>query len=545
MMRKFLLFTCFVTLLQILAEAQCGGSYYYPNSPVTVDAGGALTTIATDQYSGDYSRVTGIVAGETYEFTITSGMYITIEDVPTITVQANGYSPLTYTATSNDDLYISWHDDASCGTLNTNETTTVQCTSCGGGGGGGGGGGSGGGQSGNQFLSFFGYGTNTTSKTLTSDTDPLEFSSWDGCIQGDISVTKSGGSYINSSPKYNGNGSTGVPAGQFGFYTGINWTTQSQNVVITIDFKKSGSLIELPIEFTISDINSAVCGALSSVRFIDKVSVVGYKSDLSTSVNPTTFTKLCASNNLSGYSTTGNSTCGGTTGIDVKFNTSNQIARLVITYESGINSDVSCGGGWLPSDPGSQFIALSAINLNYDCTTVLPIEMLSQKINCVNNTTEISWITSSESNNDFFTIWRSNNGFDFEEMTNIKGAGNSNTLLKYKWVDDSSSDDNILYYKISQTDYDGTSYFFPILSSKKCGSNNSLIAFFNDAEELIIKSNDIKDVMVYDSVGKLIYSSIHNQNNIFSKRIEISTGMYFITARKNNGEFLTKKLFKK
>lgn len=399
----------------------------------------------------------------------------------------------------------------------------------------------------NQYLSFFAYTGGSSSQTLTSDPDPLEFSSWGGCITGSVSVTKSGGVFANSSPKYSCNGCNGVASGQFGFYVGLNWTTTGQNSVITIDFRKSGTLIELPIEFSISDINAAACGALSSVRFIDKVSVVGYKSNLTTAVNPSTFTKTCTSNNLSGYTTTGNSACGGTKGLDIKFNTPSKIARIVITYQSGSDADVACGAGWLPADPGTQFIAFSAIKLNYDCTTntVLPVTLLSQEVKCEDEFPKVEWVTSSETNNDFFTIWKSLDAINYNEIGYVKGSGNSSVNVNYTWIDDTKNNTNG-YYKLSQTDFDGSSKHFPPMFLNACDNENSFTAFFNSNNQLIVDGKNIREVTVYNALGQLIFSELlFDKNQPLKFNQFINRGIYFVVARTDSGEVFSEKLILK
>ena len=81
---------------------------------------------------------------------------------------------------------------------------------------------------------------------------------------------------------------------------------------------------------------------------------------------------------------------------------------------------------------------------------------------------ELNWTTVSEQNNDFFTIWRSINGIDWDAIQNIDGAGNSTELIAYQCIDRNlpvhDFMDFTLYYKLSQRDVDGGSEFFPIIS---------------------------------------------------------------------------------
>ena len=85
----------------------------------------------------------------------------------------------------------------------------------------------------------------------------------------------------------------------------------------------------------------------------------------------------------------------------------------------------------------------------------LPIELLELKANCSpDDKPVIEWVTTSETNNAFFTLLRSNDGFNWESVATISGTGNSNSPLYYFYNDQSASE-GILYYKLMQQDFDG------------------------------------------------------------------------------------------
>ena len=84
----------------------------------------------------------------------------------------------------------------------------------------------------------------------------------------------------------------------------------------------------------------------------------------------------------------------------------------------------------------------------------LPIELTKFEVIAKDKVVNINWTTSSEKNNDYFTIERSGNGRDFEPIEKIDGAGNSNKTLNYH-----TSDVRPLtgksYYRLKQTDFNG------------------------------------------------------------------------------------------
>lgn len=115
--------------LDVQAQGDCVNLTEYPfGVAITPDALGAITTIATCSFEAEYSHITGIVAGATYQFDLSSGNYITVHqgtfDGPVI---AQGYSPVLATAVDAGDIYPHWSVDETCATATgTCIVTTVQ-----------------------------------------------------------------------------------------------------------------------------------------------------------------------------------------------------------------------------------------------------------------------------------------------------------------------------------------------------------------------------------------------------------------------------------
>lgn len=109
----------------VLAQGNCQNPFQFGQA--TPDPFGALTTISTCSFESEYSMVTGIIAGATYQFTLSSGGYITVrEDFPGGNVIGQGYSPVTVTAVTGGDLYPHWNVDDLCNQQSNCVTTTVQ-----------------------------------------------------------------------------------------------------------------------------------------------------------------------------------------------------------------------------------------------------------------------------------------------------------------------------------------------------------------------------------------------------------------------------------
>jgi hypothetical protein len=85
---------------------------------------------------------------------------------------------------------------------------------------------------------------------------------------------------------------------------------------------------------------------------------------------------------------------------------------------------------------------------------VLPIELLSFTGKEMKEYNHIEWVTASETNNDYFTLERSDDGENWERIYYKPGAGNSNQNINYSYKDYEFKND-LNYYKLTQVDFDG------------------------------------------------------------------------------------------
>ena len=72
----------------------------------------------------------------------------------------------------------------------------------------------------------------------------------------------------------------------------------------------------------------------------------------------------------------------------------------------------------------------------------------------IENNSVISWSTLTEKNNDFFVLERSRDGITFEQAAKLQGAGASNEVKKYRFVD-IAPEFSRTFYRLLQVDYEG------------------------------------------------------------------------------------------
>ncbi|NLI58389.1 MAG: T9SS type A sorting domain-containing protein, partial [Clostridium sp.] len=100
----------------------------------------------------------------------------------------------------------------------------------------------------------------------------------------------------------------------------------------------------------------------------------------------------------------------------------------------------------------------------------LPVELISFSAECNdNNEVMLSWSTASEINNDYFEIQRSTQGIAWEVIARVQGAGFSNIILDYDYLD-REKPNTTTYYRLRQIDYDGSSKLSDIIQIR-CENN--------------------------------------------------------------------------
>ena len=84
----------------------------------------------------------------------------------------------------------------------------------------------------------------------------------------------------------------------------------------------------------------------------------------------------------------------------------------------------------------------------------LPVEQLEFTAKLLEEGVQLNWSTASEYNSNYFGLFRSINGYDWNLITEIPAAGFSTSNQEYRYVDHSLIYNHI-YYKLKQTDIDG------------------------------------------------------------------------------------------
>lgn len=212
----------------------------------------------------------------------------------------------------------------------------------------------------------------------------------------------------------------------------------------------------------------------------------------------------------------------------------------------------------------SNGVDIAGITVDYDGSTrgspakigaddgpeaYLPIYLASFIVYKENENVNIKWQTSSEINNDYFTVQRSFDGEMFEDISIVKGAGNSTVEKKYQYIDKLQTNFKTIYYRIKQTDYDGK-YTYSVV--KNVNNNNGISTTLNfypnpgkgDLLNIIVSNSEQKyNLEIYSLAGQLIFSNIietvNSESTVkFAERL--NPGVYLLKLQSDNEVLMDK-----
>jgi len=170
----------------------------------------------------------------------------------------------------------------------------------------------------------------------------------------------------------------------------------------------------------------------------------------------------------------------------------------------------------------------------------LPLELIKFDGEMIGEDNLLTWETASEHNNDYFTLERSRDGFDFSTLAVVQGAGNSSTNINYEQFDfDPYS--GITYYRLKQTDFDGQFSYSQTIALNR-GLENAIVSelFPNPANQsvnLMIETpkSGLVSMEMYDNSGRLIlrkeYTAHKGSNKYNIDLNELAKGVYSIILR--------------
>ncbi len=204
----------------------------------------------------------------------------------------------------------------------------------------------------------------------------------------------------------------------------------------------------------------------------------------------------------------------------------------VFSDETPISGATNLGGSIF------EFSGVTAIsnNLRFTLGTVispLPIELLSfDAVPVDNRFVELVWQTSTETNNDFFTIERSGDGYIWETLTTVDGAGTSTELNSYLTVDNAPYQ-GLSYYRLKQTDYHGDYAYSQIRSVDISNVKRDVVIYPNPTHSSFTvkgSESELSTIRITNVLGQDVTGSVTITKQSATKNIvdvsRLSNGVY-------------------
>ena len=204
-----------------------------------------------------------------------------------------------------------------------------------------------------------------------------------------------------------------------------------------------------------------------------------------------------------------------------------------------------------PATPGVNFTAVASdeyacsgtlVSEIIDCKPVTPIELLSFDGEVLNEGNLLKWVTATEFENDYFTLMHSTDGEKFEAITEIDGAGTSLVAKSYDFLD-TNAPEGVSYYRLDQTDYDGTTVSSHVISlvrgEVRFGFENVSPVPALDVLNVSFTASELTQarVEIRDVSGRLVkVELVEAERGLNDLQIDVAnyaSGVYFMSL--NNG----------
>ncbi|MFH2143330.1 MAG: hypothetical protein ABIJ97_12975 [Bacteroidota bacterium] len=174
----------------------------------------------------------------------------------------------------------------------------------------------------------------------------------------------------------------------------------------------------------------------------------------------------------------------------------------------------------------------------------LPVELISFTGYLEDNVVKLVWSTASEINNDFFQVEKSQNGFDYNILSIVKGNGTTNSINNYTAFDDIPAK-GTTYYRLKQIDFDGKFEYSDLISVNYQGdllaeckfkiAPNPCIGICNVLlEDCLSADNNEITFFIYDAFGNSVLASSPKTISqgeakfSFDSKNKLSPGMYIV-----------------
>jgi hypothetical protein len=173
----------------------------------------------------------------------------------------------------------------------------------------------------------------------------------------------------------------------------------------------------------------------------------------------------------------------------------------------------------------------------------LPVKWLDFTGRFNNTYVDLNWSTTSELNNEEFSIERSSNGTQFTSMGTVPGNLTTNLISHYSFTDKDPLS-GASFYRIKQTDLDGKYSYSDIIRVSSSEASRTGIRIFPNplptGQVLTIENSNFRNkkvnITIFNSIGSIVHQdqvSFGNDGRTQLKVTRFQKGTYFISTQLN------------
>jgi hypothetical protein len=168
-----------------------------------------------------------------------------------------------------------------------------------------------------------------------------------------------------------------------------------------------------------------------------------------------------------------------------------------------------------------------------DHSDPLPIQLLSFTAQCENNFAVLQWSTATETNNSYFTIKKTSDGYNYTTVGIVNGSGTSDYQHNYSFIDNTPYI-GTSYYLLSQTDYDGTITQAGSAVYQSCSDGDFVTAYSNSGyinAQIQTNNPGSYNFMLVNTLGQAVMTTnetVTKGLNTFKIPAQFTAGVYIL-----------------
>lgn len=191
-----------------------------------------------------------------------------------------------------------------------------------------------------------------------------------------------------------------------------------------------------------------------------------------------------------------------------------------------------------------DFTNATFFTFGYVILNPLPVELVTFDAQAVEATQSVrlTWSTATEINNAYFTIEKSKDAAHWSLLGQLPGSNQSNAVQTYE-MNDHRPLEGVSYYRLSQTDFDGTVSVEGVRSVIFNHKIDVLIYPNPAADVLNVKGKNIAVLELYDASGKAVSAEATAYDGLWTlPTATLPRGVYYLKITTTDGKTQTEKV---